>query len=202
MLENTLEIPLECKEIKPVSPKGNQPWMFIWRTLTSSSPDTEGELPILWPPDVKSWLIGKDTDAGKDWGQEKKGATEDKMVAWHHWLNGHESEKAQGAGDGQGGLACCSSWGRKESDTTERLNWTELKANSVLPRKCTGHSKHALPTTQEKTLHMDIIRWSIPKSDWLYYLPPKKEKLYTVSKNNTGSWLWLRSWTPYCQLQT
>ena len=80
--------------------------------------------------------------------------------------------------------------------------WSRAKANRVLPRECTGHSKHPLPTTQEKTLHMDITRWSTPKSDWLYSLQPKMEKLYTVSKNKTGSWLWLRSWTPYCQIQT
>ena len=80
--------------------------------------------------------------------------------------------------------------------------WSRAKTNRVLPRKCTGHSKHPLPTTQEKTLHMDINRWSTPKSDWLYSLQPKMEKLYTVSKNKTRSWLWLRSWTPYCQIQT
>ena len=80
--------------------------------------------------------------------------------------------------------------------------WRRAKANRVLPRECTGHSKRPLPTTQEKTLHMDITRWSIPKSDWLYSLQPKMEKRYTVSKNNTRSWLWLRSWTPYCQIQT
>ena len=80
--------------------------------------------------------------------------------------------------------------------------WSRAKANRVLPRERTGHSKHSLPTTQEKTLHMDITRWSTPKSDWLYSLQPKMEKLYTVSKNKTGSWLWLRSWTPYCQIQT
>ena len=80
--------------------------------------------------------------------------------------------------------------------------WSRAKANRVLQRECTGHSKHPLPTTQEKTLHMDITRWSSPKSDWLYSLQPKMEKLYTVSKNKTGSWLWLRWWTPYCQIQT
>ena len=82
------------------------------------------------------------------------------------------------------------------------MEWSMAKANRVLPRKCTGHSKHPLPTTQEKTLHMDITRWSVLKSDWLYSLQPKMEKLCTVSKNKTGSWLWLRSWTPYCQIQT
>jgi len=112
-LEKTLERPVDCKETKPVNPKGNQPWIIIGRT------DAEAETPILWPPDAKNWLIAKDPDAGKDWGQEEKGTTEDEIVGWHHWLNGYESEQAPGVGDGQGGLACCSPWGRKESDTTE-----------------------------------------------------------------------------------
>ena len=111
------ESPLDCKEIKSVYPKGNQSWMYIGRT------DAEAETPILWPPDVKSWLAGKDPDAGKDWRQEK-GTTEDEMVGRHHWLGGHEFEQAPGVGDGQGRLACCSPWGRKESDMTEGLNWT------------------------------------------------------------------------------
>ena len=118
VLEKTLESPLDCKEIPPVHPKGNQSWIFIGRT------DAEAETPIFWPPDVKNWLLGKDPDAGKDWGQEEKGTTEDEMVGWHHWLNGREFEQAPGVGDGQGSLACCSPWGRKESDTTEQLNWT------------------------------------------------------------------------------
>ena len=95
-------------------------WIFIGRT------DAEAETPVLWLPHVKSWLIGKDCDAGRDWGQEKKGTTEDKMPGWHHWLDGRESEWTPGVGAGQGGLACCNSWGHKESDTTEQLNWTEL----------------------------------------------------------------------------
>ena len=119
VLEKTLESPLDCKEIQPAYPKGDQSWVFIGRT------DVEAEAPILWPPDVKSWLIWKDPDAGKDWGQEKKGTTEDEMVEWHPRLNGHGFGWTLGVGDGQGGLACCGSWGRKESDRTERLNWTE-----------------------------------------------------------------------------
>ena len=120
MLEKTLESPLDCK-IKPVNPKGNQPWIFIARS------DADAEAPILWPNDVKNWLTGKDLDARKDWRQEEKGATEDEMVRWHHWLYGHEFEQALGVGDGQGSLACCSPRGHKGSDTTERLNWTELR---------------------------------------------------------------------------
>ena len=119
VLEKTLESPLDCKEIQPVHPKGNKFWIFIGRT------DAEAKTPILWPPDVKSWLIWKDPDAGKDWGQEEKGMTEDEMVRWHHRLNGREFGQAPGVGDGQGGLVCCSSWGCKESHTTEWLNWRE-----------------------------------------------------------------------------
>ena len=119
VLEKTLEGPLYDKEIQPVHPKGNQSRIFIERT------DSEAETPILWPPDGKNWLIGKDPEYGKDWRQEEKGITESEMVGWHHRLHGRESEQAPGVCDGQGGLACCSPWGHKESDTTERLNWTE-----------------------------------------------------------------------------
>ena len=118
MLEKTLESPLDCKEIKPVNPKGNQYWIFFGRTAA------DAEATILWSPDPKNWLIGKDPDAGKDWRQEEKGTTEDEMAGWHHWLNGHEFEQALGVGGGQGSLVCCSSWDHKESDTTE---WTEQK---------------------------------------------------------------------------
>ena len=130
VLEKTLESPLDCKEIQLVHPKGNQSWVFIGRT------DVEAEIPVLWPPDVKSWLIWKDPDVGKDWGQEEKGTTEDEMVRWHHQLNGHEFGWTLGVGDGQGGLVCCSSWGHKESDTTEQLNWTELHFVADLPGLC------------------------------------------------------------------
>ena len=121
VLEKTLESPLDCKEIQPVHPKGDQPWVFFGRN------DAKAETLVLWPPHAKSWLIGKDFDAGRDWGQEEKGTTEDEMAGRHPWLNGRESEWTPGVGDGQGSLACCDSWGCKESDTTERLNWTELK---------------------------------------------------------------------------
>ena len=121
VLEKTFESPLDCKEIQPIHSEGGQPWLFIRR------PDAEAEAPILCPPVVKNWLIGKDPDAGKDWRREEKGTTQDEMAGWHHGLDGRESEWTLGVGDGQGGLACCNSWGRKESDTTEQLNWTELK---------------------------------------------------------------------------
>ena len=120
VLEKTLESPLDCKDIQPIHSEGDQPWDFFGRN------DAKAETPVLWPPHAKSWLIGKDSDAGSDWGQEK-GTTEDEMGGWHHWLDGHESDWTPGVGDGQGGLACCSAWGHKESDTTERLNGTELK---------------------------------------------------------------------------
>ena len=115
-----LESSLDWKEIQPVHPKGNQSWIFIGRT------DAEAETPILWPADVKNSLIGKDPDTGKDWRQEEKGMTEDEMVGWHHLFNGHEFEPALGIGDRQGSLGYCNPWGHKESDTTERLNWSEL----------------------------------------------------------------------------
>ena len=118
VLERTLESPLDCKEIQPVHPKGNQSWLFIGRT------DVEAETPIHWPPDVKNWLTGKDPDAGIDWRQKEKETTQDERDGWHYELDGHESEQVLGAGDGQGILTYCSPWGHKESDMTERLNWT------------------------------------------------------------------------------
>ena len=119
VLDKTLESPLDCKEFQPVHSKGDQSWVFIGRT------DSEAETPVLCPPDVKSWLIWKDPDAEKDWGQEEKGTTEDEMVGWHHRFNGPEFGWTPGVGDGQGGLACWGSWGCKESYTTEQLNWTD-----------------------------------------------------------------------------
>ena len=116
VLEKTLESPLDCKEIQPANPKGNQSWIFIGRTAA------EVEAPILWPPDLKSWLIGKDPDAGKDGRQKEMGAVENGMVGWHLQISGDEFEQALGVGDGQGSLACYSPWGCKESDMTERLN--------------------------------------------------------------------------------
>ena len=118
VLEKTLESPLDCKEIQPVHSEGDQSNLkdFFGRN------DAKAETPVLWPPHAKGWLIGKDFDGGRDWGQEKKGRTEDEMAKWHHWLDGRESEWTPGVADGQGGLACCDSWGRKESDMTEWLH--------------------------------------------------------------------------------
>ena len=141
------------------SSKGNQSWILIERT------DVEAEAPILWPPDVKSWLMWKDPDDGKDWGQEEKGMTEDEMVGWHHWLNGHEFGWTLGVGDGQGGLVCCSPWSRKESDRTEQLNWTELN--------------------WKKCFWLEEIKdtWQLRKM-WDPGLDHKTEKKYTNGKNH------------------
>ena len=122
VLEMTLVNPLNCKEIKPVNPKGNRSWILIGRT--------DAEAPILWPPDVKNWLIGTNPDAG-----EEKAMIEDEMVGWHHWLNGHEFVQALGDGDGQGSLACCSPWGHKELDMTEWLNWTDEHCGACLSER-------------------------------------------------------------------
>ena len=119
VLEKTLESLIDCKEIQPVHSKWDQSWVFFGRN------DAKAETPVLWPPHAKIWLIGKDSDARRDWGQEEKGTTEDEMAGWHHRLNGCGFGWTPRVGDGQGGLACCDSWSHKESDTTEWLNWTE-----------------------------------------------------------------------------
>ena len=146
VLEKTLESPLDCKEIQPVHPKGDQPWASVGRN------DAKAETPVLWPPNVKSWLIGKDSDAGRDWGQEEKVTTEDEMAGWHHQLDGCEFEWTLGVGDGQGGLVCCSAWGRKESDTTwaTELNWTEMCASGEMLEWLRMHSLHGIGTSPWK----------------------------------------------------
>ena len=137
VLEKTLESPLDSKEIQPVHSEGDQPWDFFGRK------DAKAETPalVLWPPHAKSWLIGKDSDAGRDWGQEEKGTTEDEMAGWHYGLDGRESEWTPGDADGQGGLACCDSWGHKESDTTERLNWIELSGSDGKESACNAEDQ-------------------------------------------------------------
>ena len=155
VLEKTLESPLDCKEIQSVHSEGDQPWDFFGRN------DAKAETPVLWPPHVKSWLIGKHFDAGMDWGQEEKGMTEDEMAGWHHWLNGRESEWTSGDGYGQGGLACCDSWGHKELDTTEWLNWTELNTSitgssifhCAWPARCTNVAGARLKNPQASAEH-------------------------------------------------
>ena len=126
VLEETLESPMECRDIKPVHPKGYQPWIYIGRT------DAKAEAPVLWPPDAKNWLLGEDPDAGEDWRWEEKGTTEDEMVGWRHRLDVREFEQYPGVGGGQESLACCSLWGHKESYTTVRLNWLTLSTEDLL----------------------------------------------------------------------
>ena len=126
VFEKTLERPMDCKEIQPVHPKGDQSWVFIGRA------DFEAETPVLWPSDAKRWLTWKDPVAGKDWRQEEKGMAEDEMVGWHHQLNGHGFGWTPGVGDGQGGLVCCGLWSHRESDRTEQLNWTELERELII----------------------------------------------------------------------
>ena len=127
VLEKTLESPLDYKEIQPVHPKGDQSWLFIGRT------DVEAETSILWPPHAKSWLIGKDPDAGRDLGQEEKGTTEDEVIGWYHRLSGHEFERALGVGNGQGGLVCCSPWGRRVGhDWATELNYNLSQHGSLV----------------------------------------------------------------------
>ena len=154
VLEKTLKSPLDCREIQPVHPKGDQSWIFIART------DAEAETPILWPPDVKNWLIWKDPDAGKDWRREEKGTTEDEMVGWHHWLNGHDFESTPEVGDGQGGLAGCSPRGCKELDTTEQLNWLKGQLPSTQPVLSGSHEYTKPPGLRtgvpKKAAHWDI----------------------------------------------
>ena len=140
VLEKTLQSPLDCKEIQPVHSKGDQSWVFFGRN------DAKAETLVLWPPHVKSWLIGKDSDAGRDWGQEEKGTTEDEMAGWDHWLDGREFEWTPGVGDGQGGLACWDSWGCKELDTSERLIWSDLGGSPC----CSRDSRVFSSTTVQK----------------------------------------------------
>ena len=156
VLEKILESPFDCTEIKPVNPKGNQSWIFIGRT------DAEAEAPILWPPNVKDWLIGKHPDAGKDWMQEEKGMTEDEMVGWHHWLSRHEFEQTPGDGEGPGSLACCSPQGLKESDRTEWLNTTTC-VGALVP---TENSKvfcyvYSLRKNQAPALKLHYCFWTV-----------------------------------------
>ena len=148
VLEKTLESPLDCKEIQPVHSEGDQPWDLFGRN------DGKAETPILWPPYAKSRLTGKDFDAGRDWGQEKKGMTEDEMTGWHHWLDEHEFEWTPGVGDGQGGLAYCDSWGCKDGHywATE-LNWAELKCQD-----CEFSWMHKKPTERNSGLWF-LLTW-------------------------------------------
>ena len=151
---------MDCKEIQPVHSKGDQSWVFFGRN------DAKAETPVLWPPHAKIWLIGKDSDAGRDWGQEEKGMTEDEMAGWHHGLDGHELEWTPGVGDGQGGMACCNSWGRKELDTTEWLNWTELIQRHVNFSK---DSFRELISREQNSLCTLFWKWFVWKCNHVSY---------------------------------
>ena len=158
VLQKTLESPLDCKEIQSVHPKGDQSWEFIGRN------DVEAEISILRPPDAKSWLIWKNPDAGKDWGQEEKGTTEDEMVGWYHRLNGHGFGWTPGVGDRQGGLVWCGSWGHKESDMTERLNWSKLRHFTEAKMQSQMEKCSRLPVVKE--MYIDIKCHFIPHLWW------------------------------------
>ena len=149
VLEKSLESPFDSKEITPVNPKGSQSWIFIGRT------DAEAETPILWPPDMKSWLTGKDPSAGKDWRQEEKGTTEDEIVGWHHWPNGHEFEQTPGDRERQGSLACCSPWGHKKLDMTKQ--WNSNTEGSKSERK-------------KQISSINVYIWNLEKWCWWSYL--------------------------------
>ena len=195
VLEKTLESPLDCKEIQPVHPKGDQSWIFIGRT------HAETETPILWPPDTKNWLIWKDPDAGKDWRWEKKGMTEDEMVGWYHHLNGHGFGWTPWVGDAQGGLMCCSSQGCKQLDTTERLNWTELNvavnhwprnAGLIIPnfqwlrtQKFVSHACYCCSCSMLFCLQ-DPGQWAALLGKWL--------SLQQMEKKISNIWLLLKLW--------
>ena len=163
MLEKTLESPLDCKEIQPVHSEGDQPWDFF------GGNDANAETPVLWPPHAKSWLIGKDSDAGRDWGQEEKGTTEDEMVGWHHRLKGRRFGWTPVVGDGQGALVCCNSWGRKESDMTERLNWTELETIALTTQTYVG-KEMSLSTLSLSNSQTDWSAWSHVYSSFVSYI--------------------------------
>ena len=159
---------MDCKEIKPVSPKGNQSWIFPGRT------DAETESLILWPPDAKSWLIWKDPDAGKDWRQEEKRATENEMVGWHHWLKGHEFEQTLGDNEGQGSLACYNVWGQKELDTSERLNNNNYLSNIMLHMQVTVSEKRGGDLNNH--LNLRLMLFTLTEQDmkmlsYLYFRP-------------------------------
>ena len=162
VLVKTLESPLDCKRIKPVHPKGNQSWIFTGRT--------DAEASVLWPPDVKSWLIGKNPDAGKDWRCKEKGMTEDEMVGWHHWLNGHEFEQAVGVGDGRGGLACCSPWVQKELDMTEWLN--NNSNHYVIHKSFSTHKWNTIDTLSSVQFSHSVLSDSLQPYELQHTRPP------------------------------
>ena len=185
VLEKTLESPLDCKEIQPVHSEGDQPWDFFGRT------DAKAEALVLWPPHVKSWLTGKDSSAGRGWGQEEKGTTEDEMAAWHHRLDGSESEWTPGVGDGQGGLACCDSWHRKESETTERLNWTDTQKTCTMSK----NMENAHMKSYQKSINRpNLLEWKVCIRNVLQMYTPSKDNVHfgcILQCNKSPKTLWL-----------
>ena len=179
VLEKTLESPLDCKEIQPVHPKVDQSWVFIGRT------DVEAETPVLWPPDGKCWLIWKEPNAGKGLGQEVKGTTEDEMFEWCHQLNGHGFGWTPGVGDGQGGLACCGSWGCKELDMTERLNWTKLGYGAVCGIRMWAPPKKAVALL---LCHICVCGVNHERRELWYGCPASQERI-NVSAAPMASWV-------------
>ena len=185
VLEKTLESPLDCKDIQPVHPKGNQFWKIIGRT-------DEAETPILWPPDAKNRLTGKDPDAGKDWRWEK-GMTQDEMVGWHHWLNGCKFEQSTGDGEGQGSLVCCSPCGHKKLDTTE-LNWTKPV---FLPGKSQGQRSLAVYHPWLATIH-GVTKSRTWLSDWTTILSPVSHPEMRQGGYRRRNFCWPQSKSPLC----
>ena len=177
VLEKTLESSLKCKEIKLVNPKWNQSWIFTGRT------DDEAEIPRIWPPVVKNWLVRKNSDAGKDWRKEEKGMTEDEMVGWPHWFNGLEYEQTQGDSEEQGSLGCCSSWGCKEFDTTSNSRKKKsISASLTMPKPLTVW----ITTNWGKFLERWDYQTTWPTS-WEIYMQVKKQKLEHDMEQQTGS---------------
>ena len=171
LLEKMLESPLDFKEIKPAKPKANQSWMYIGRT------DAEAATPIFWPLDGKSWLIAKDLDAGKEWGQEEKEVTEDKMVDWHHWFNGHEFEQTLGDSEGQGSLVFCSPWGCKELDMTEQLNSNNTFHTLVICKEYLSQSGGGRKLKETITIMWcDPLIWGAWKPETLSNFPWENEE--------------------------
>ena len=187
VLEKTLESPLDCKKIQPVHPKGDQSWVFIGGT------DVQVETPILWPPNVKSWLIWKDPDAGKDWGQEEKGTTKDEMVGWHHRLNGCGFLWTPGVGDGQGGLACCGSLSHSRTQLSEWLNWTELNWLDLQISKRVQKKNLLLPYWPRQSLWLCVSQqtvesYSRDRATRPPYLLPEKSVCRSRRNNEIQTW--------------
>ena len=180
--ENTLESPLDCRATQPVHSEGDQSWVFFGRT------DAKAETLVLWPPHVKSWLTGKDSDAGRDWGQEEKGTTEDEMAGWYHRLDGREFEWTPGVGDGKGGLACCNSWCRKESDMPERLNWKHKGGDLKVRLICVLIRTSKKQESSRKTSVSALLTMPKPLTVWITINCGKFWKIWEYQTTWPASW--------------